>query len=120
MPSISSPSDLTAVIGFALPDDRLDHDGSIYLTYIKGRERPSENIRVPVTDLRPELESEDLASTSDQLYDRGYAVFKHQSEFVDELRTKEGTQSYLDESAEQVQASKVGVPADRHLFLIGF
>ncbi|ORX38976.1 hypothetical protein BD324DRAFT_618077 [Kockovaella imperatae] len=104
MPSISSPSQLTAVIGFNLPDERLDHDPSVYLTYLEGREKPVEHIRVPVLDLRPELEAEQQVHPQQQLYERGYAVTKHQSPFVERVASPEGIEGYLAESAELLRS----------------
>ena len=103
MPAIAS--DLSAVIGFNLPDDRLGHDPSVYLTYDKDLTKPVEHIRVPVADLRPELESEELEPPQEQLYTRGYAVEKHQSRWVDDIGSEEGVDNYLQESAEWVSTS---------------
>ena len=101
MPSIKSPSDLTAVITFTLPDDRLDHDPEIYLTFDKDRNRPTEKIRVPVNNLRDELDSDaGPIAPKDQLAQRGYAVFKHESHALGDIPTLEGTEAYLAETAE--------------------
>jgi hypothetical protein len=105
MPSVQDGG-LSAVIGFTIPANRLDHDDSIYLKeYISGRIRPNEKIRVPVTDLRPELESGTLPSVADQLNERGFAVFKHHTDFVKQITIEDGTQGYLDESAELLRSA---------------
>lgn len=102
MPSISSTTDLTAVIGFTLPASRLDHDAGIYLDFDPSRSRPMEHIRVPMTDLKSELEVPEASRTTawDQLFQRGYAVIKHESEAMGDIPTEEGTQAYLNETAE--------------------
>jgi hypothetical protein len=100
MPAISNLNQLTAVIGFTLPQSALDHDASIYLTYDPAHSRPSEKVRVPVTDLRPDLEVAVPVPVHVQLAERGYAVTKHRSELLCGIPSEEGTQRYLDECAE--------------------
>ena len=98
MPSIPDPSGLTALITFILPASRLDHDQAIYLDYDPKVNRPTESIRVPMTDLRPELEIQ--TPVAEQLDQRGFAIAKHRSDLLDSIPSEEGTQSYLDETAE--------------------
>lgn len=102
MPAPTAASQLTAVIGFSLPGSRLDHDESIYLTYDPSQSRPNEFIRVPMINLREELDKpiEKHANAYEQLKKRGYAVFKHESRFLDGIRSEEGTAKYLEESAQ--------------------
>jgi hypothetical protein len=101
MPSTKSPSDLSAAIMFTLPNDRLDHDPEIYLTFDKDRNRPTEKIRIPVNNLRDELDSDDgPIAPKEQLAQRGYAVFKHESHALGDIPTLEGTEAYLAETAE--------------------
>ena len=87
MPSMSDPSGLTAVITFTL-----QYDPNI--------NRPTESIRVPVTDLRPELDSETPIPVAEQLASRGFAIVNHHSDLLDSIPSEEGTQKYLDETAE--------------------
>ena len=96
----SQPSELTAVITFTLPASRLDHDESLYLEYDPNVHRPTESIRVPVNDLRSELEGETLMPVSEQLARRRFAVVNHHSDLLDDIPSREGTQNYLDETAE--------------------
>jgi len=98
MPSIPDPSGLTALITFILPASRLDHDQAIYLDYDPKVNRPTESIRVAMTDLRPELEIQ--TPVAEQLDQRGFAIAKHRSDLLDSIPSEEGTQSYLDETAE--------------------
>lgn len=100
MPSATSP--LTAVIGFTLPASRLDHDASVYMTYEPDRTRPTEHVRVPMTDLRPELDGDEASKVSpaDQLAERGFAVLRHESGLLDGIPSEEGTQKYLDQCTE--------------------
>lgn len=100
MPSITDPSELTAVITFTLPASRLDHDESLYLKYDPMINRPTESICVPVTDLRPELERDTLTPIAEQLAQRGFAIANHHSDLLDSIPSEEGTQRYLDETAE--------------------
>ena len=97
---MNDPSGLTAVITFTLPASRLDHDESLYLKYDPNVNRPTESIRVPVTDLRPELESETPMPVAEQLAQRGFAIVTHSSNLLDNIPSGEGTQKYLDETAE--------------------
>ncbi|WVW79149.1 hypothetical protein I302_101115 [Kwoniella bestiolae CBS 10118] len=96
MPAPSSTDHLTAVIGFTLPPNRMDHDPSIYLKWEPGRSKPLEKIRVPITDLRPELESSTVGPL-DQLKKRGYGIMKHHSPYLGEIPSAEGTEKYLRE-----------------------
>ncbi|WVF67024.1 hypothetical protein IAT40_001767 [Kwoniella sp. CBS 6097] len=98
MPVSTSSDQLTAVIGFTLPASRLDHDPSIYLTYEQGRSRPTEYLRVPISNLRNELDDGSIDPLH-QLKERGYAVLRHQSEWVDDIPSEKGTAKYLEESA---------------------
>ena len=98
MPSIIAPDALSAVIGFTLPQDRLDHDESKYITYEPGVQRPFEKVRVPVTDLRPQLDS--AISVPEQLSTQGYAVVRSPSSLLDSIPSEEGTAKYLEECCE--------------------
>lgn len=102
MPAPTSASQLTAIIGFSLSGSRLDHDESVYLTYDPSRSRPNEFIRVPMINLREELDKpfKKHADPHEQLKKRGYAVFKHESQFLDGIPSEEGTAEYLEESAQ--------------------
>ncbi|KAK8843506.1 hypothetical protein IAR55_007166 [Kwoniella newhampshirensis] len=100
MPAPSSDSQLTAVIGFTLPPARMTESEESYLTWQAGRAKPTEYIRVPVTDLRPEIESTEAVAPLDQLKKRGYAVFKHESGLLDQIPSEEGTEKYLNETAD--------------------
>jgi len=100
MPSIAQPDDLTAVIGFTLPAERLDHDPEIYLTYDKTRSRPTEKLRVAVRNLRHEIDDPSLPAPSAQLDAKGYAVAKDAYGFLDDIPSAQGTQAYLDDTAE--------------------
>lgn len=103
MPAPTSPETLSAIIGFTLPASRLDHDEAIYLTYDPAVTRPTEKIRVPLVDLRPELEAAGAgvsATVASQLAERGFAVMKHESTLLDEIPSEEGTGRYLDECCE--------------------
>jgi hypothetical protein len=105
MPAVTD-NGLSAVIGFALPPWRLDHDDGIYLQRWDPKAmRPNEKIRVPMTDLRPEIDSPELPSIASQLHDRGFAIFKHRSDLIDQIQSEEGTQAYLDESAELLRSA---------------
>ncbi|KAJ1555613.1 hypothetical protein HK405_015647, partial [Cladochytrium tenue] len=57
--------------------DRLDHDETVYLTYDPANQRPSEQLRVPALDLRPELDDPATLCVADQIAARGYAVARH-------------------------------------------
>ena len=98
MPSVAEP--LTALITFTLPASRLDHDEALYLDYDPEVNRPTETIRVSVTDLRAELDAEHIASPAEQIATRGFAIAKHRSDLLDSIPSEEGTQKYLDETAE--------------------
>ncbi len=101
MPSITDPSGLTALITFTLPASRLDHDQSLYLKYDPAVQRPTETIRLPINDLRPELEdAKGPGPIAEQLAQRGFAIAKHHSDLLDAIPSEEGTQKYLDETAE--------------------
>ena len=99
MPSIATPGALSAVIGFTLPSDRLDHDESRYLTFDPSVSRPNEKVRVPVIDLRPVLESQ-TETIEQSLGDRGYAIAKQPSDLLDAIPTEEGTAKYLEQCCE--------------------
>lgn len=102
MPSIAQSDDLTAVIGFTIPADRLDHDPEVYLTYDKERSRPTEFIRVPVRDLRADLDGDGpsaLPSPKKQLDVKGYALVKDPYEGLDDIPSEKGTKAYLDQTA---------------------
>ncbi|OCF32328.1 hypothetical protein I316_05996 [Kwoniella heveanensis BCC8398] len=103
MPAATPSNQLTAVIGFTLPDARLDHDPSTYLTYEPGRSRPTEYIRVPIADLRDELDDKTVGPL-EQLKERGYAVLRHRSAWYDQIPSEEGTAKYLDETAELLKS----------------
>jgi hypothetical protein len=92
---------LEADITFTLPDDKLDHDPEIYLTYDAERQRPTEVLRVPVRDLREDLDLDlkQPTSVTAQLDARGFAVARHESGHIDGLPSVEGTRMYLEESA---------------------
>lgn len=102
MPARTFPSQLTVIIGFSLPGSRLNHDESVYLTYDPSRLKPNEFIRVPMINLREELDKpvEKHPHPHEQLKMRGYAVFKHESQFLDGIPSEEGTANYLEESAQ--------------------
>ena len=100
MPSIAQPNDLTAIIGFTLPAERLDHDPDVYLTYDKTRTRPTETVRVSVRNLRTEIEDPALPAPKAQLDVKGYAVAKDAYGFLDDIPSEQGTQAYLDDTAE--------------------
>lgn len=99
MPAISDPDQLTALIGFTLPANRLDHDPNIYLTYDKSRSRPTETIRVPVRNLRDDLEAPGLASPKAQLDSLGFALARDGCGGLDDIPSEEGTKAYLDRTA---------------------
>jgi hypothetical protein len=99
MPSIAAPGSLSAIIGFTLPPDRLDHDQSRYHTYDPAIQRPSEKIRVPITDLRLTLEAP-TESIKESLGSKGYAVMKHKSDLLDSIPSEEGTAKYLEQCCE--------------------
>lgn len=99
MPSITAPGSLSAIIGFTLPADRLDHDESRYLTFEPSVQRPNEKIRVPITDLRPVLESP-TEIIEESLKSKGYAIAKQPSDFLDAIPTEEGTAKYLEQCCE--------------------
>lgn len=99
MPSINQPDSLSAVIGFTLPPERLDHDAARYLTYDPSVQRPNEKIRVPLTNLRDVLETP-TESVIQSLATKGYAVMKHKSDLLDSIPSEEGTSSYLDQCCE--------------------
>ncbi|EIW67150.1 hypothetical protein TREMEDRAFT_40713 [Tremella mesenterica DSM 1558] len=88
---------LSALITFTLPTSALDHDESIYLTFPPPSERPTETVRLSVTDLRPTLDGEQ--TPGEQLKEKGYAAARHKSEWVDELPKEDGTERYLEETA---------------------
>ncbi|KAL1411645.1 hypothetical protein Q8F55_002609 [Vanrija albida] len=97
-PAAAAP--LTATIEFTLPATRLDHDPAVYLTYDPAVQRPSEALRVPVANLRDELEAgASLATVAQQLSARGFAVATHASSHLGGIPSVEGTQAYLDETA---------------------
>ncbi|OCF60346.1 hypothetical protein L486_03028 [Kwoniella mangroviensis CBS 10435] len=96
MPAPISTDQLTAVIGFTLPPNRMDHDLSIYMTWQPGRSKPLEKIRVPVTNLRPELEGTPVEPL-EQLKTRGFGIMKHESKWLSEIPSEKGTEAYLKE-----------------------
>ncbi|WWD20953.1 hypothetical protein CI109_105431 [Kwoniella shandongensis] len=100
----STSSQLTAVIGFTLPPSRMPESEESYLTWQAGRAKPTEKIRIPVTDLRPELEGRVVVPPLEQLKKRGYAVMKHESEYLDVLESTEGTDKYLSETADVLKS----------------
>lgn len=99
MPFINHPDSLSALIGFTLPPERLDHDDSRYLTYDPSIQRPNENIRVQMTNLRNVLESP-VESVKVSLGNKGYAVMRHESDLLDSIPSEEGTSQYLDQCCE--------------------
>lgn len=99
MPSIASPDSLSAIVGFTLPSSRLDHDDSIYHTFDPAVQRPNEKIRVPMTDLRPVLETQ-TETIEQSLRTKGYAIAKHQSDLLDSISSEEGVSKYLDQCCE--------------------
>jgi hypothetical protein len=99
MPSISPPGSLSAIIGFTLPADRLDHEETQYHTYDPAVQRPHEKIRVPITDLRPVLEAP-TETIVESLGSKGYAVMKHKSDLLDSIPSEEGTAKYLEQCCE--------------------
>ena len=99
MPSIAAPGSLSAIIGFTLPPDRLDHDDSLYHTYDPAIQRPNEKIRVPITDLRPILMTP-TETVQESLASKGYAVMKHQSDLLDSIPSEKGTAKYLEQCCE--------------------
>lgn len=101
MPAINHPDSLSAVIGFTLPPDRLDHPDSRYLTYDPAIQRPNEKIRVPMTNLRPVLE-QPTETVPESLATKGYAVMRHQSDLLDSIPSEEGTTKYLEQCCECV------------------
>ncbi|WVQ72150.1 hypothetical protein IAR50_001695 [Cryptococcus sp. DSM 104548] len=100
MPVPTAPQ-LYATLGFTLPPSRMDHDESIYLTWKEGRSKPLERVRIPVSNLRGELDrpEEERVNPKEQLGKRGFAVFKHESGSLASIGTEEGTAKYLDETA---------------------
>lgn len=98
MPSIASPSGLSAIVGFTLPQERLDHDESKYLTFDPAVQRPFERVRVPMTDLRPQLDS--TVGVQEQLSTQGYAIARNPSSLLDSIPSEEGTAKYLEECCE--------------------
>lgn len=99
MPVSTSSKDLSALIGFTLPKERLDHDESRYVAFDPTVQRPFEKVRVPLIDLRPRItasKDEVLA----QLRRNGFAVARHQSTLLDSIPSEEGTAKYLDECCE--------------------
>lgn len=118
MPAISDPTGLTALITFTLPASRLGHDEAIYLKYDPEVNRPTETIRVPITDLRAELEAETISSPAEQLYKRGFAIAKLRSDLLDSIPSEEGTQKYLDETAEYAYTLSLILTAARVYELI--
>jgi rhodanese-related sulfurtransferase len=112
MPSIAHPDDLTAVIGFTLPAERLDHDPEVYLTYDKTRSRPTETVRVSVRNLRPDIEDPALPAPRAQLDAKGYAMARDAYEHLDDIPSELGTKAYLDDTAEWVVHCEHGGCAD--------
>lgn len=98
MPAISTSNELSAIVGFTLPADRLDHDASKYLKYEPGVQRPFERIRVPMADFRPRLESTE--PLEQQLASQGFAITRQKSELLDSIPSEEGTAKYLQECCE--------------------
>lgn len=102
MPSINQPNSLSAIVGFTLPPERLDHDAARYLTYDPAVQRPNEKIRVPLTNLRETLEKP-VETVPESLATKGYAVLKHKSDLLDSIPSEEGTSLYLDQCCEWVR-----------------
>ncbi len=97
MPFIDDSS-LVAKVNFTLPQSRLDHDESIYLEYKEGQTRPVEKVEIPVYNIRAEIEQ--AVPPSDQLFQRGFAILKHDSAHFEDIKTPEGSAAYLIECKE--------------------
>ncbi|ODN83729.1 hypothetical protein L202_01821 [Cryptococcus amylolentus CBS 6039] len=99
---VATASQLYATLGFTLPPARMNHDESIYLTWEEGRTKPLERLRIPVSNLRGELDmpEQERVDPKEQLGKRGFAVLKHESASLGGLGTEEGTAKYLDETAD--------------------
>ncbi|WVQ81582.1 hypothetical protein IAT38_003706 [Cryptococcus sp. DSM 104549] len=99
---VATANPLTAVIGFTLPPARMEDSEESYQTWVEGRSKPLEFIRVPVTNLRGELDRpvDEHVAPVEQLKTRGFAVLKHKSGFLADIPSEEGTAKYLEETAE--------------------
>ncbi|KAI8799834.1 hypothetical protein BJ742DRAFT_793518 [Cladochytrium replicatum] len=93
-----SPERVRVVIKFTLPKERLDHDESIYTgKYDPTLVRPSESVTVEARDLREEVDAAEKVPVETQLAQRGYAVSKQPSSFINDIPSAEGTERYLEE-----------------------
>ena len=90
-------------IGFALPYED-EEAATKYMTYVAGCDRPSHQKEVPLGNLRQEIDAAEPVPVASQLSSRGYAVAQHHSDFVSEVSTEEGIESYLKETTECVPA----------------
>ncbi|WVQ72167.1 hypothetical protein IAR50_001712 [Cryptococcus sp. DSM 104548] len=106
MPYIEPPT-RTATARFGIPDQRLpsDLDPSKFLVYIPGQPenpRPQETVEIQLHDIRNEMK-EGAGDVGDQVYERGWAVAKHESRFVGEIGSLEGAECYRDETCELIK-----------------
>lgn len=105
MPYLEPPT-RPASARFGLPNSKLpsDIDPSYFLVYIPGepeRKRPQEVLDIELHDLRDELDKpEGAGEVHEQVYKRGFAIAKHQSELVNKVGELDGAQAYLDETCE--------------------
>jgi hypothetical protein len=93
MPAVQPAVSQSAIINFTIPAARLGHDADEYMTYKPDRPRPSEGIRVPIVDLRGELEKK--RPVIDQIHERGFGIAKVEFEGLDDIPSLEGTKRYL-------------------------
>ncbi|GAA6038781.1 hypothetical protein JCM8097_002887 [Rhodosporidiobolus ruineniae] len=95
---------ISAEIGFGVPASELPAEKvAQYLERFDADDQvPTRLTRIPLYNLRAELDAGALASPLEQLDERGYAAVKHESAHVgvDKLATVEGTNAYTAEAAE--------------------
>lgn len=93
---------LYALVNFALPDDRLPAGTDVrQFAQTPTVQRPKEQRKVPLYDLRPELDLDDPVSS--QLETRSFAVLRHTSHHLADISTPHGSDAYLAEQCELVK-----------------
>jgi hypothetical protein len=87
----------TAFVRFAKPPAEQPHPMEVYEHYHNDREPLLETFQVPLHDIRRRLEDSSLGSIEKQIFDRSFAVAKHESQYYNQLDTVEGVGKYLEE-----------------------
>ncbi|KAK4048033.1 hypothetical protein OIV83_005067 [Microbotryomycetes sp. JL201] len=103
MPALVS-TPLKARINFVKHRSQFQVPVESFLTFDPSRLPPTEELDVPIYDLRKDIER-GLPSETEQLDDKGFAVVLHETkcDLGEGLETVEGTNAYLEEITEQVR-----------------